>query len=164
LRLRLANLADVPALMDLERQSPTAAHWSHQQYEALFVTARDRQPSERLAWVVEDEPRIQPEKASRGAHEILAFLVAHLVEQEWELENIVVAESTRRRGVATRLLGEFVAHARAEQGSGIFLEVRQSNQSARGLYQKIGFKETGLRKGYYSSPPEDAILCRLSLY
>jgi len=66
--------------------------------------------------------------------------------------------------VGSRLLGEFIAHARAENGSGIFLEVRESNQSAHTLYQRAGFGQTGLRKGYYANPPEDAILYRLSFY
>ena len=59
------------------------------------------------------------------------------------------------------LLNELIAHARAKNGSGIFLEVRESNQSARGLYRKMGFEETGRRKGYYANPAEDAILGRL---
>jgi [ribosomal protein S18]-alanine N-acetyltransferase len=148
-------ITDVPAIMDLERQSPAAAHWSREQHEGLFVTA-DRQPqSERFAWVVDDEGE---------SPEVLAFLVAHRVDAEWELENIVVAAAVRRRGVGTCLLGEFVAHARAEQGSGTFLEVRESNHSARALYRKVGFQEMGLRKSYYSNPPEDAILCRLRFY
>jgi ribosomal-protein-alanine acetyltransferase len=142
-------------MMDLQQHSPDAAHWSRQQYEALFVTASSQRPAERFAWIVEDEGE---------APEVLAFLVAHRVQAEWELENIVVAEGARRRGVALRLLRELVAHAREEQGSGIFLEVRESNHGARALYRKAGFEETGLRKSYYSGPPEDAILCRLSLY
>jgi ribosomal-protein-alanine N-acetyltransferase len=142
-------------MMDLDRESPSAAHWSRNQYEALFVTAR-AQKSGSWAWVVEDEG------AAPGI--ILAFLVTRCVDAEWELENIVVAGASRRRGVGARLLREFVAHARAAEGSGIFLEVRESNQSARALYRKAGFEETGLRKSYYSNPPEDAILCRLSLY
>jgi ribosomal-protein-alanine N-acetyltransferase len=140
--------------MDLDRQSPSGAHWSRNQYQALFVTTSG-QKSERLAWVVEDESE---------APRIWAFLVARCVDTEWELENIVVAETARRRGVGTRLLEEFVAQARAQQGRGIFLEVRESNQSARALYRKAGFEETGLRKSYYSNPLEDAILCRLRLY
>jgi len=142
-------------MMDLERQSPVAAHWSREQHEGLFVTA-DRQPqSERFALVVEDEGE---------SPEVLAFLVAHRIDAEWELENIVVAAGVRRRGVGTGLLGEFVAHARGEQGSGIFLEVRESNHSARALYRKVGFQEMGLRESYYSNPLEDAMLCRLRLY
>ena len=149
-------------MMDLERASPAAAHWPRQQYEGLFVTTGSQQSSERLAWVVEDDLRsgsrrwVQAKQTS-----VLAFLVAHRVETEWELENIVVAGAARRRGVGTRLLNELIAHARAKDGSGIFLEVRESNQSARGLYRKMGFEETGRRKGYYANPAEDAILCRL---
>jgi ribosomal-protein-alanine N-acetyltransferase len=120
----------------------------------MFVAAGSQPPSERFAWLVQE----------KEAPEILGFLVAHRLDAESELENIVVTEAARRQGAATILLGALIAHARAAQGSGIFLEVRQSNQSARALYRKLGFEETGLRKSYYSDPPEDAILCRLSLY
>lgn len=142
-------------MMALQHESPAAADWSQQQYEALFVTAGGQQSSERLAWIAEDDSK---------AHGILAFLAAQRVDAEWELENIVVAAAIRRRGVGTRLLDEFIRYARAEEGSGIFLEVRESNQSARAFYRKLGFEETGLRKSYYSNPPEDAILCSLRLY
>jgi ribosomal-protein-alanine N-acetyltransferase len=141
-------------MMVLQRESPTAADWSQQQYEALFVSASSGH-TERWAWIAEDDGQALP---------VLGFLVAQRVDAEWELENIVVAETARRRGVGTRLLEELVAQARAEQGSGIFLEVRESNQTARVLYRKAGFEETGLRRSYYSNPPEDAILCNLSLY
>jgi ribosomal-protein-alanine N-acetyltransferase len=142
-------------MMALQRESPAAADWSEEQYQALFVTASREQRSERLAWIAEDDGE---------ATGILAFLVAQHVDAEWELENIVVAGPSRRRGVGTRLLAEFIAQARAEQGSGIFLEVRECNQSARAFYRKMGFEETGLRKSYYSNPPEDAILYQQRLY
>jgi ribosomal-protein-alanine acetyltransferase len=164
-------MVDVPAMMDLERQSPLAAHWSRQQYEGLFVDPNvDRivdlrqQPSEPFVLIAQDnrESEQQPEStlSSRG---ILAFLVAHRVDTEWELENIVVAEAARRRGVGDGLLRAFIAHARESRGNCIFLEVRGSNQAARALYRKAGFEEAGVRKSYYLCPVEDAILCRLSL-
>jgi ribosomal-protein-alanine N-acetyltransferase len=152
--VRRATAADVPAMMDLERQSPTAAHWSPQQYEDLFIGTRGGQQSERLAWIIEEEGKTP---------ELFAFLIAHRIDAEWELENIAVAGAVRGRGVGTRLLCEFVAHARAEKGSRIFLEVRASNEGARALYRKMGFEETGLRKSYYSDPAEDAIQCQLRL-
>ena len=141
-------------MMVLDRQNPAAAHWSRDQYQALFVTPSGGK-SGSWAWVAEDKGE---------APGILAFLVARRVDAEWELENIVVADGCRGQEVGTRLLGQLVAQARAEQGSGIFLEVRESNRSARALYRKMGFEETGLRKSYYLNPAEDAILCRLSLY
>ena len=139
--------------MDLEHQSPGAAHWSRNQYESLFSVASG-QPSEVLAWIAEDESE---------APEILAFLVARRLDAEWELENIVVAEKVRRQGAGTLLLRELIRHAEAQQGSAIFLEVRESNRSARALYRKAGFEGAGLRKSYYSNPAEDAIVLRLAL-
>jgi [ribosomal protein S18]-alanine N-acetyltransferase len=141
-------------MMNLEEQSPAAGHWSRQQYESFFVSVSRAQQSERLTWVAEDEA---------DAPEFLGFLVAHRIDADWELENMVVAAKARRRGVGTRLLGELVAQARSAHAREIFLEVRESNHNARALYRKAGFEETGLRKGYYSDPPEDAILCRLRL-
>ena len=38
-----------------------------------------------------------------------------------------------------------------------FLEVRESNSSAKGLYVAFGFEQMGLRKGYYPDG-EDAIV------
>jgi len=153
--------------MDLERQNPAAGHWSRNQYQALFA-APDRktdqktdQKSERFAWIAEDDSATQPQGVPPATPGILAFLVAHRVDAAWELENIVVAEAARRRGIAQRLLGELIEQVRCKQGSEISLEVRQSNHDARSLYRKAGFEEVGLRKGYYSNPPEDAILCRL---
>jgi len=149
-------------MMQLACKSPTAAHWPQSQYESLFVAPIGQQCSERLAWVLEEESAAQS-SPSPEVPEILAFLIAHRIDTEWELENIVVADAARRRGLGTRLLSMFIAHARSDNASAIFLEVRESNQSARALYRKLGFKEVGSRKGYYADPPGDAILCRLSL-
>ena len=158
MRVRFANSGDVPAMLELERDSPPAAHWSQAQYESIFAPA-DSPQSERRAWVAEDECA----NLQKDAPNLLAFLVAHRMDAEWELENAVVASTHLRQGLGTRLLREFIAHVQAEHGSSIFLEVRDSNQNARNLYRKLGFEETGLRKRYYSEPPEDAILCRLRL-
>jgi ribosomal-protein-alanine N-acetyltransferase len=148
-------------MMELERQSPAAAHWSPQQFEDLFL-ASETCRYQRFAWVVEDAES-PPASVPSEPRSIIGFLVAHRVDAEWELENIVVAEEVRRRGFGMLLLHELIVHAKAEHGVSLFLEVRESNRSARSLYRRAGFEETGLRKGYYSGPPEDAILCRLRL-
>jgi [ribosomal protein S18]-alanine N-acetyltransferase len=149
-------------MIDLGDRSPTAAQWSRQQYGGLFATTGP-QPPERFILVVEDASELRPEMKSGTSPQLTAFLVARRVDTEWELENIVVAGKFRQRGVGSRLLSEFIAHARVENGSGIFLEVRESNQSARVLYQRAGFEQTGFRKRYYVNPAEDAILYHLTL-
>jgi len=172
--VRRANGADLPAMIDLARRSPTAADWSRQQYEALFATG-DRGGPERLALiaqdeVIEDESGLQSDRLTgatlngatlgRATPSTLGFLLARRIDSEWELENIVVAESYRRQGVGKSLLTELLARA---TGSAVFLEVRESNESARALYRKMGFEEAGLRKNYYTGPGENAVLYRFTV-
>jgi ribosomal-protein-alanine N-acetyltransferase len=142
--IRSATPADVPDMMGLTDHSATAAHWSREQYDSLFRQTSPR----RLAIVVQDSQGLQ------------GFLVAQCVVDEWEIENIAIAGPARRRGLGTRLLGEFLDHARAKGASAVFLEVRESNRAARALYEKWSFAESGRRPGYYSAPIEDAITYR----
>ena len=51
--------------------------------------------------------------------------------------------------------------ARARGAKAVFLEVRESNQAARALYEKWAFLESGRRRRYYQEPDEDAILYRI---
>jgi ribosomal-protein-alanine N-acetyltransferase len=144
--IRPAKPADIPAMMRLVRHSATAAHWSSEQYERVFGGDSPR----REAWVIEENV-------------LQGFLVAHEVAGEWEIENIAVAGPARRRGLGTRLLGEFLRRAQSEGATAIFLEVRESNHAARSLYEKWAFAESGRRPGYYTQPEEDAIVYRLAL-
>lgn len=74
------------------------------------------------------------------------------------MENIVVCQAARRKGLGLRLLDTLLTNAKETNSAPMFLEVRESNTAARGLYQKAGFRETGRRKSYYTNPTEDAIL------
>lgn len=121
--------------------------WSEQTYSAAFQAGAP----ERQIWVIEDGGQLQ------------AFLVARFGAAECELENVVVANEHRHRGLASQLLRTLVASARERNLGRILLEVRESNQAARALYEKIGFRENGRRKAYYTYPPEDAILLALTL-
>jgi ribosomal-protein-alanine N-acetyltransferase len=165
LRVRPANRNDIQTMTELERESPTSANWSHEHFESLFRTTAP-ELSEYFVLVAEDlsESRGAAASVSAPASPIVAYLAAHCVDGDWELQYIVVGKESRRCGVGTYLLNELISHVRATGGSRIFLEVRESNQHARALYRRAGFEETGLRKSYYSGPPEDAILCRLRFY
>jgi ribosomal-protein-alanine acetyltransferase len=145
LLIRAATVADLPAMMVLDKRVPTAAHWSAAHHEALF---RASDP-ERVALILKEEAELQ------------GFVIARVVAEDWEVENIVVTGSARRRGLGTRLLGELLSLARAKGAAAVFLEVRESNRAARALYEKCAFLESGSRRGYYADPPEDAILYRL---
>jgi ribosomal-protein-alanine N-acetyltransferase len=151
-QVHLATAADIPALIELERQCPTAAHWSDQQYEQLF--RNDEGGPRRLVLVVEggaETPRV------------LGFMIANRIGPEWELENIVVAPAVRKQHLGSRLLAELLLRAHDTNSEAIFLEVRESNVPARALYQRLSFVESGRRKSYYANPAEDAILYRRNL-
>jgi len=162
LRVRTATAADIPAMMDLERQCAVAAHWAEGQYKRLFQSS-ESDPAPRLALVIEEDHHAYFAPQSSIEPQLLAFLVANHLEREWELENVVVKPTFRRQGIGTRLFNEFLTRARETRAESVFLEVRESNQAARTLYLKWGFEQNGRRRGYYTNPPEDAILYRRSL-
>lgn len=150
-QIRPATQADILSLIALEREVTTAAHWSFAQYKDMFSESSPQ----RIALVVEAS-------SIPATHGIHGFLISRSIGAEWEIENIVVASHARRTGLATRLMREFIDHARAANATSILLEVRESNLAARALYEKSGFVENGRRRLYYTSPPEDAVLYRLS--
>jgi ribosomal-protein-alanine N-acetyltransferase len=133
-------------MIRLERQCPTTTHWTEQQYLDLLATRRES-PT-RLALVAQED----------GSSPLAGFLVARHSPPEWELENIVVAPELRRTGIGKQLMKTLLVQARQTHGDAIFLEVRESNTAARRLYEEFGFRETGRRKAYYTSPSEDAVL------
>ncbi len=147
--IRTATADDIPALIQLERGSATAAHWTEEQYRDLF---RDGAGARRLVLLAATEDAV-----------LLGFLVAQPIATEWELENIVVSSTERRKGIGGRLLRALMDAAGQSASESVFLEVRESNHPARHFYQKTGFQQAGVRKRYYRDPPEDAILYRLQL-
>ena len=149
--VRLATIDDLGDIVNLERQSDSAAHWKEDQYEQSIRSGADETYG-RLVLV-----------AQQAALAVPGFLVARHLSPEWELENIVVSSACQRQGIGRSLLEALVAHARGTNSAAIFLEVRESNASARALYDSAGFRQTGRRKSYYTNPLEDAILYRLDL-
>jgi len=143
--IRSAALNDVPAILAIERQAPSAAHWTSEQYTKLMAGG-----------VV-----LVAEQATGEAGRLCGFVCAKTVAGEWEIENVVVSAGFLRRGIANQLLRALIQRAESEAASAILLEVRESNPPARGLYEKHGFREVGRRRAYYRNPVEDAILYAL---
>jgi ribosomal-protein-alanine N-acetyltransferase len=148
-------------MIELARQSSAAARWSRQQFETLFATA-DSGPRECLILVIEAPHEPATHSSPLPSQGLLGFLAAQRVDGEWDLENLVVAEESRRQGLGTMLVREFIDQAWRGNAHAIFLEVRESNEAARKLYHKLGFTETGKRKHYYANPLEHAVLYRFS--
>jgi [ribosomal protein S18]-alanine N-acetyltransferase len=150
--LRLGTPEDIPRLLELAQKSATAAHWSLADYEHLFAPK-----------IVQKSCLLVAETAGT----VNGFLVARGLEGDWEIENIVVSPDFRRQGLGTELMRGFLGHAVGSHVPGtavktVHLEVRESNLAAQELYKTLGFANIGRRKSYYSGPPEDAILLKLS--
>lgn len=92
--------------------------------------------------------------------ELIGFSVVMLVIDEAHLLNIGVGERFQGRGYGARLLRNVMQVARQAGASTLFLEVRPSNDRAVELYRHFGFRQIGLRKGYYPAAigREDALI------
>ena len=95
--------------------------------------------------------------------EIVAFSLAWSVADELHLLDMATLPEERRRGHGRALLAALLALARAEHKRLLLLEVRCSNAPAIALYEASGFSKTGVRRGYYSEPTEDALEMRITL-
>jgi ribosomal-protein-alanine N-acetyltransferase len=131
--VRKARLDDAPALLQILERSPGAGPWSA---DELLAAGR-------LCLVAELQDHLA------------GLLVAAAdIAGEREILTLAVDPSIRRRGVAAALLRALLA----DRPSRVFLEVRPSNQAARRLYEKSGFRLAARRPAYYTSPPEDALV------
>jgi [ribosomal protein S18]-alanine N-acetyltransferase len=146
-RVRPASAADIPRLVEIAAHSVIAAQWNQDQYVQLFAPSKVQ---DRLALAIE----------SNG--EVVGFIVGRLIQNECEIENVAVHGAARRRGLGSRLLGEFLDLIQSRGGREIWLEVRESNLAARALYEKWAFVEAGRRKHYYSEPDEDALILKFN--
>ena len=88
---------------------------------------------------------------------VLGYAGLHAVLDEGYIDDIAVAPDARRHGVASALLDVFCRFG-AVNLAFLTLEVRTSNTAAIALYEKFGFRQAGLRPGYYQKPREDALI------
>jgi tRNA threonylcarbamoyl adenosine modification protein YeaZ/ribosomal-protein-alanine acetyltransferase len=92
------------------------------------------------------------------AGSVVAYCACWKVFDELHINSLAVEESLRRRGLARRLLHFVILDARAAGARSATLEVRQSNDAARLLYEGLGFRVEGVRRDYYQDPREDALI------
>ena len=89
---------------------------------------------------------------------LAGYMLGRKILPEGEIYRIAVKEELRCRGIGYRLL----THALDEEGNlgveTVFLEVREKNTVARGLYLSAGFEEISVRKNYYKNPDDNAII------
>jgi ribosomal-protein-alanine N-acetyltransferase len=90
--------------------------------------------------------------------EIVAFCSFWRVLDELHINNLAVAPGHRRAHAATALLAKVLEDGAKMGAERATLEVRHSNEPAQRLYERFGFTVAGVRRGYYTSPVEDALI------
>jgi len=145
--LRDMRREDLPAVLDIERRS-FAQPWSRAFFEKELAT-----PFARLVVAVEEAvPR----------SEVIGYTCRWRVTDEVHLLNVAVHPERRGLGHGRALVGAVVAEAEVARTRVVYLEVRAGNVIARRLYRQLGFRDLGVRRGYYG-PGQDAVVMELRL-
>ena len=145
--LRDMRRDDLPAVLDIERRS-FAQPWSRAFFEKELATAFAR-----LVVAEEDAP---------AGQWVVGYTCRWRVTDEVHLLNVAVHPERRGLGHGRLLVAAVVDESRRAAARAVFLEVRAGNVVARRLYRQLGFKDLGVRRGYYG-PGQDAIVMELRL-
>jgi ribosomal-protein-alanine N-acetyltransferase len=90
--------------------------------------------------------------------DMLGYLIVARYVDAWHIMNVAVDEGFRGRGIAHGMLERLFELTVGDVERGYTLEVRVSNETAIDLYKRLGFVETGVRRGYYTDNREDALI------
>jgi [ribosomal protein S18]-alanine N-acetyltransferase len=153
IRIEPMRAADLDAVLHIERAS-FPAPWSRQAF--LHELERNRVAG---LWVARAR---RPEDAD-GVPAVVGYLCLWAVADEVHVTNLAVDPAWRGQGIGRFLLGTLLIHHRGSGARRAFLEVRPGNVEARRLYEGLGFREVGRRRGYYVDTGEDALLLEARL-
>jgi ribosomal-protein-alanine N-acetyltransferase len=131
---------DLPAVVEIERSA-----YTHPWSEGIL---RDCLKVGYHCWVCELG-------GDTVGHAVMSVAVG-----EAHLLNLCIGPAWQGRGLGRRMLRRMLRVAGEKDADTLFLEVRESNLGARGLYESEGFNEIGRRRDYYPtrSGREDAIV------
>lgn len=139
--VRRLKLRDLGAIERIERRSyPTP--WSRSMFAGEFA-----KPSSICLGAFDPE-----------AKSLVGYMIISRYVDAWHVMNIAVEPDYRRRGVATMLLERLFELTATGGQRGYTLEVRASNADAVRLYERLGFRPRGVRRGYYTDNREDALI------
>jgi [ribosomal protein S18]-alanine N-acetyltransferase len=158
-----------PSASRSQRRSPVDVRIEPMRQEDLPEVLAVEVASFGLPWTRE---MFETDLARRGLAELLVarlagagvppplagYICVWTIGEELHVNNLAVDPRWRRRGIASALLAEALDHGRTQGTRRAFLEVRASNVAAQALYRRFGFEATGVRKGYYTHPVEDAVI------
>jgi [ribosomal protein S18]-alanine N-acetyltransferase len=136
-----ASEADLDAILGIDRVS-FPEPWTRAMYED-----ERRHPDRSFLAVWK-----QPDDAVAG------YISFWVIVDEVHINNVAVRPEARGRGVGRQLVEFAMRHGASRGATRVFLDVRSANQPARRLYERLGFEQVGMRRGYYGHPLDDALI------
>lgn len=137
---RPMNIGDVPAVHRVETDAFTSP-WT------MGALEQEMLANEYAYYLVAEDPE-----------KIIGYCGAWLVLDECHITNVAVLSSYRGHGIGEALMRQMMQRTARKGARTMTLEARLSNEPALGLYRKLGFKEGGIRRGYYTDNGEDALV------
>lgn len=137
--IRMMETADLDDVAALEREI-FSTPWSRESFKKAIE-------SESNIYVVAYE-----------AKELIGYCGIWMVADEGQINNVAVAIQFRNQHIAANMLDFAMSLCREKKINNFTLEVRAGNAPAIHLYEKIGFRNYGVRKKYYKNPDEDAVI------
>jgi ribosomal-protein-alanine N-acetyltransferase len=143
IELRRLGLTDLRDIEEIERRSyPTP--WSRSMFAGELA---------------------KPSSICLGAFDVdgedgrlCGYLIVSRYVDAWHVMNVAVSPDHRRHGIAQTLLSHLFELTADDGRRGYTLEVRVSNEGAIALYERLGFRSSGIRRGYYTDNREDALI------
>lgn len=123
-------------------------------HAACFALAWSRASIQSLI----DDPHAFIFAAEDPFGQIVGYLSARDVFDGYELLNVAVLPEHRGRGYGQKLIDTLFSSLPQRVPLRIYLEVRESNESARRLYERCGFSVFARRERYYPDTDEAAFL------
>lgn len=90
--------------------------------------------------------------------DVAGYIGCYCIAGAGEITNVAVKASHRRKGIGGKLLQKLYEEGISLDTQEYFLEVRESNEAAIGLYLSQGFVKEGIRKNFYEKPVENAVI------
>ncbi len=140
--LRRMQERDLPYVLEIERLS-FANPWQESSFHGELANLHISYPS-----VI----------AYRPYDRVIGYIIFWYMADEAQICNFALHPDFRELGVGRAVLRETLNVIKNMGAVQVILEVRPSNVSARVLYEKFGFTLLGIRKEYYLSPAEDALV------
>lgn len=112
------------------------------------------------------EESLKKEAENEGSHffvalffgRVVGYIGSYIAADECYVTNVAVTKSKRRLGIGSKLIEKVIETSKQNNCSFVSLELRQSNECAKKVYEKLGFCVCGKRKKFYSDPTEDAFI------